>query len=444
MFSRPDRSLRWDVLEEHLSEASFLWTQWENRLKAPSHTLKEVAEGEEGRLRAHLDALVAGGRRVAARLLKPTLEEDDGERIRAAGFVLLSPGEGQDVPCVLEHFSEEGEETNRASLQRALQMSECTGLSDVLRPLLAIKEPGLQSAVLEVLRFRRTHPGTPFAQLLSHPDPEVKAAALRAAKLWPTEVDANLVRQALASPEPPVREAGLETGLILGLKAAWTSCRQWASAPDAAGHVARVALACGGDRHDLEQLLELLAVPALQRSVLWALGFSGRLAAAQASLRWLRDPTLAGVAAEAFCSITGLSLQGHMVRERDQETGEEPVALEDEDLDADLLPGPDEELVLPEPAAIEAWWAEAQKNFSRDIRYLCGQPFSFERLLDGLEQLPMRRRPVLALELAIRSHGQHQIETQDFTHIQRMQVRTAWERPERSIPMGPFADWMRS
>src|SRR6185369_14237639 len=49
---------RWDILEEHLAEAAFLWEQWELALDAANYSLDEVAAGPEERLRAHLDALV--------------------------------------------------------------------------------------------------------------------------------------------------------------------------------------------------------------------------------------------------------------------------------------------------------------------------------------------------------------------------------------------------
>ncbi len=84
MFRTPDRSLRFDVLERHLEEAAFLWTQWEAALADAAYTLAEVAEGPEWRLRAHLDALAVAGRGAVAGLLLPALEEGEPEVRRAA------------------------------------------------------------------------------------------------------------------------------------------------------------------------------------------------------------------------------------------------------------------------------------------------------------------------------------------------------------------------
>ncbi len=84
MFRTPDRSLRFDVLERHLEESAFLWTQWEAALADAGYTLAEVAEGPEWRLRAHLDALVVAGRGAVTRILLPALEESEPEAMRAA------------------------------------------------------------------------------------------------------------------------------------------------------------------------------------------------------------------------------------------------------------------------------------------------------------------------------------------------------------------------
>ena len=109
------------MLERHLEEACFLWGQWERSLVSPEHSLEEV-EGLEARLLAHLDALVLGGRRVAARLLLPALESDELESVGCAAFALLSQEEeaAEGERLVLERLVE-GEEAQRAGIRRALQ-----------------------------------------------------------------------------------------------------------------------------------------------------------------------------------------------------------------------------------------------------------------------------------------------------------------------------------
>ncbi len=73
----------------------------------------------------------------------------------------------------------------------------------------------------------------------------------------------------------------------------------------------------------------------------------------------------------------------------------------------------------PHVAAARDWWTQNQVRFTKGTRYLMGQPFGGPVLVEALESSPMRRRHVLARELAIRTRGQHVIPTRAFTHRQR-------------------------
>ncbi len=433
--------LRWDVLEQHLEEASFLWTQWENGLQSASYTLAEVAQGDERRLLAHLDALVVGGRRVSSRLLAPALKGDDAERVRVASFALLADGDGEDTEAVLRMLAE-GDEDQVQGIQRSMEVSPRETLTGSLLPLLARGEAALVQRLLDILGFRQVHPGPVLAGLLLHDAPEVKAAALRAARLWPAQVAPACVREALVSPIPRVREAAIQLGLLCGMRDVWEACQQRVQDEGPGGELARLALSMGGQDADLRRLLKLLSVPALRRDTLWALGFSGRLVVADACLEWLDVPGSAAVAAEAFCAITGLVLRGELVRKREGDPPDELLPLE-EDLDVDLMPVQDAELVRPEPAAVRSWWSRARKDFNSDTRYLAGKPFTPVRLMDALEWAPMRRRATLSLELAIRSRRGFWVETQELSHRQYRQLQGARRTLERALAMGPFAEWMR-
>ena len=48
----------WDVIEEHLDEAEFLFERWDRALFQPSFNLDELAKTFEPRLFAHIDALL--------------------------------------------------------------------------------------------------------------------------------------------------------------------------------------------------------------------------------------------------------------------------------------------------------------------------------------------------------------------------------------------------
>src|SRR5262249_14679432 len=86
--------IRWDIVEEHLDEAAFLYQLWEQSLRSPKYTLREIAEGPEERMLAHLDGLVVGGSPVAKKLLIPSLESDEPGVVFAAAYALLASEDG--------------------------------------------------------------------------------------------------------------------------------------------------------------------------------------------------------------------------------------------------------------------------------------------------------------------------------------------------------------
>lgn len=97
----PEDLILWDVVEEHLDEAAFLWTQWERGLHSPLYKLHTLRDRVEERMLAHLDGLVVGGEAVAQRLLYPALTEGLGGIAFAAAMALLLSGrpEAEEAVC---------------------------------------------------------------------------------------------------------------------------------------------------------------------------------------------------------------------------------------------------------------------------------------------------------------------------------------------------------
>ncbi|WNZ62549.1 hypothetical protein QEG98_01500 [Myxococcus sp. MxC21-1] len=317
---RPDPSPRWDLLEEAFDEARYQWQQRAFFFQSATLLPEQVAELHEERLRAFVDMLAHGSSRVAERLLRPNLQEDDRERVGVAALALLASATPQGLTVVLKELRE-GAPERQGWVAEALSLSERPGLARALVSLLGPREPPeVQAAALESLLLQGQPPGRDLlTRALTHPEPVVRLTALRAARRWPRDAETGLVRQGLASGAPELRAAALEAGLVQAQRLARQSCQAAAEAPDAMGRTARLLLALGGADEDLSRLVKLLDAPALRPDVLWALGFSGRPAAADACIPWLEDPLLGGRAAEAFSAITGLALKDDLLRERDEE-----------------------------------------------------------------------------------------------------------------------------
>ena len=149
----------------------------------------------------------------------------------------------------------------------------------------------------------------------------------------------------------------------------------------------------------------------------------------------MQEPKSARVAGEAFSAITGLKIEGEYCRVEDRKKRREPTPFEEEELDANLVPGPEAELPVPDPAAIKEWWRANKSRFRMEVRYLDGVPLDAAGLLGGLQLASMRRRPGLVLELAIRTHGKCRVETRQWARVQLAQQAAAATMPVM-LPFG--------
>jgi len=400
----------WDVVEEHLDDAEFLWAQWERSLVSPVHSLAEVALGEEERLLANLDGLVVGGEPVRARLLVPALESDLPALRSAAALALLLSGDGAAAAPVLALLRDE-DPRRRASASRALGLARVSGVDEALLAVLHDAPPTAQAAALEALAIRRTSPGPALSGLRPGDHPALLSAAYRCASASVEKLPAGLLVESLTASDPSLRDAALAAGLVLGLPQAWTTCqklvrRGHADALPGDESLPLLFAATLGEVREVEPLVNATSSPALRRAAVWALGYSGRVSAAETCLTLLADPEVGRLAGEAFAAITGLPVTAPL------------TAAEGESDDTPVLPRLD-------AAAVEAWWGANRARFERGRRYLSGLPWGRESVLSLLARGPMRRRRGVALEVAVRTRGRVQVETTALTARQEAELRGA-------------------
>ena len=429
--------LLWEVEEQHLDEAEFLFELWEAVLDAPNYTLDEIAEGPQRRLLAHVDALSLAGPLVAERLLFPVIEDEHRGSDEVAAATLAV---GPDAPAELREralaaLDLDGGQERRAGLIRGLQLHSNPRLDDdLLRSVSAAKGRGL-AARLEVLAGRQVVVGSWLARHLAGGDLEVTRAAGRLARHCREPAVLEGLGPLAQSDDPQLRRVTLETALCRGMGGAWESAAYWAfGAGDAAGDAqirgdALVWVALLGDAAAHERLLELVDDPQRRAEALWALGFGGRVAAVDRGVALLDDEEHAALAGELVCAIAGLPTDEEtMWREPAREQADEALPeLEAEDLEADLVPTGTDALPLPDPPAVAAWWAEQRGRFDPGLRYLGGRPLDEQVLLEALAGGPARRRHTLALELAMRTHSRAFVPTRALAERQRAALARAAE-----------------
>ncbi|HYO65988.1 MAG TPA: TIGR02270 family protein [Archangium sp.] len=404
-----------DVVEEHLDEASWQWLQRDRCLLAPDYDLVETATVEE-RLLAHVDGLVVAGSGAAETILVPALAPEDPCRAAAAALALLEGGE-EEWALLLEKGLSDPE--LRPLLRASLELAECPDVDPRLGTLLGTSVPGLLADVVGTLATRGALPSNLVGRFLQHEDACVRNSALAGAIAAPRpEFRKPLLGLLESGPSAPSASL-MDTGLVHGLREAWGACE---SAVKAGEHEALVLWALGGCAKDVLRLVDLLDQAPLRAPVLWALGFSGRKEAADACLAWMEDSKVAALAGEAFGAITGLRLEGDFTVAQSEDSDASMPFAED-DLNADLTPRPEDDLPLPRAHAVAAWWRGTRSGFESGRRYLRGRLLDAAVLMEGLAVEPMRRRHVLARELALRTRGACRVQTRARVSQQRAMLQ---------------------
>jgi uncharacterized protein (TIGR02270 family) len=428
------RPILWDIYEEHLDEAAFLWGQWEQALDASNYALDDVIVGPEERLLAHLDGLVLGGTRVAERLLVPALADDDPGKITTAAWALL---QGEDVDTdhldlVFDALTKAEKKETRAAIGRAFELCDRGDLQARLLPLLEKSAPAVQAVIVNVVatRTQPPEPGNlaksplPLEALLATRNPELLVAALRALRRAPDPVYAQFVEGPLGSPYVAIRDTAIETGMVLGLRAAWRACSKLVARNATGAKLPMALLALGGEPVDVKAVIKRLDVETMRRDALWALGFAGTVEAAEAALGLIGDDKLGALAGESFATITGVVLAGALVKIGETDNSAPPEVDEDEDAPVPVVK-PEDDLRIPNAERVGAWWEKTKGNFQAHVRYLYGQPATPAALQSAIALGPTWRRRVWCLEVAMRSGFDVDV--------------AAWARKQKETERGPAA-----
>jgi len=401
------RPIPWDLYEEHLDEAAFLWGQWERAMDAAHYTIDEVIAGPQSRLRAHLDGLVLGGKLVAEELLMPALEDGDEGKVTAAAWALLHAEDADHLELVFDALATAEKKETRTALSRAFEHAERPDVADRMRPSLQGTPPSVQATIVRVLAARLPpRPtgqapawGFPLEPFLEARHQELLSAALRALCYAPDPVYAPFVEKALASPYVAVRDAAIEAGLCLGLRATRAACSKLVARNAPGPRLPLAVLALAGESVDIGVIIRKLDVVSMRRDALWALGFAGTVQAAEAVLSHVDDEETARVAGEAFATISGVRISGPLAEFRPP-AHDAPVGDED-DVPVVL---PEDSLPAPSAKRLLDWWTQAKVRFAPDARYLYGRPLTVETLRAALTIGPTWRRRAWMLELMADGH----------------------------------------
>jgi uncharacterized protein (TIGR02270 family) len=430
--------LLWDVMEEHLDEAQYACEELEAQLSHATLSLEQVAENIEARLIAHVDGLVLGGDRVARKLLTTAFDANDPpERWRtiAAAFTLMHGAQPK--------LAAAGLLSADAGIRSATLRGVSLAGAKILEPWALDRfreheEPDVRATLLPLIAAR-LEPEVLVSFLRRDQPAPLAAAAARVLAWEPRSHDALALENLLGHEDAEVRRAALHASLARGSVRAWATCTKRALSEDSPDTENLALFAALGRSGQTVGLVTLLDREELRARVLFALGFTGDREMVPVLLEYLRrdDRALAKIAAQSIQLITGLDTQADEYTlpipapveprelappDEDPEAQASLPALEAEDLEANLVPIPEDAMPDPDVDAIRKQWEAMQSKFTPQYKYVFGQPLSVASLLDGLEHGRMRTRAPLALALAIRTEGQCWLDTRMLVRDQRTRL----------------------
>jgi len=398
------RAFRRGLYAEHLEEASFLYEQRRALLVNPELAWTQIGDFE-GRIEAHIDALVVGGD-IALDVCRERVAEGDPGELFAAVCVFCRHAFAPLLAELLQGLDYEDPNRVRA-LVDALKYELPESWHDPCRRAIGQSEDRRKMLLAEVIGYRRMH-GVHLASLLSGSRPDAQRALLWAIGRTRETGAGDAIRPFYRATDISVLSTALRTGLRIHDPEALLNLRTNASA----GQSLSIDLALAGGRPDISHLLARLqhAEPAVD--VVAALGLLGDLSAVRPLINALSVETLAPTAAEALHLITGAPLfEGVFVADEPKEDelfdkevralreqGQVPRRLNGEPFGAKV------HRLSIEPTTWQAWLQQHSAEFSADRRYRNGRLYSPIVLLDCLKSdtFPKAYRSLVAEELVVR------------------------------------------
>jgi uncharacterized protein (TIGR02270 family) len=381
-----------DVVQEHASEAAYLWEARQRRLAlaSPQYTLRHAIE-HDGRIEAHLDGLrVAGGKGVA--VCRNGLTADSPGSFFAATVLALEHRAG-DVFKELCAVAAAAPEVHEA-FGSALGWVSPALLRGVVVGLLESASPELVKIGIAACAWHRIDPGRALHRHFDSGLPPVQACVLRATG----EIGATAWKQQclemLLSPDPDVRYFAARSALLFGLREPVLPTLQALASEPTPWQRRAFRLALLALNPSEGQAFVRGCAGVSNRMKVEAVGLMGQVQHVPWLIECMADPLLARIAGEAFSAITGVDLAFEDLDIR-------PAPEQDEEAESPE----DDGLPWPDPQRVAAWWNRNAARYPTGVRLFCGAPLSPQQCMQVLKSGYHRQRICAALHLALSRPG---------------------------------------
>lgn len=415
-----------DLIDESLDEATFLWQRWEAELSSPHRNLDEIWDWTEDRLAGALDGVRVAPDAMLESLLAGAMSSDDAFRQTAAASALAT-APTRNARHLLAGAVRDATGAQLAACMRGIEVANLDGSFAPVSKVLSGSGPEHSAALCRLKAFRRASLGSELAAAFESRVVSLQVEVMRAIRHLPPEYVGSWVATGLKHEHAAVRAAAIESGISRRIPNAWAAALEYVRQPRAETSrlLPMVAMLGGPAEHKL--ILDSVTDASLQRASLWSLGHIGTRDAAETCLLAMKNPKLARMGGEAYCTITGANLERDKLTEPEPEDPPTP-AFEKDDLDANLVPRPEELWPLPDAQLVRKHWSEVSPRFQPGRRYLRGAPHDGQALLSAIVNGPMLRRTDHAFEMYVRSEGRFDVETRASAPVQKHMIASSQAR----------------
>jgi uncharacterized protein (TIGR02270 family) len=388
------------IVQQHLEEATFLWTQRDNAVHAPNYSPQQFADLDE-RLEAHIDGLRVAGEE-GSEIAESVLNNGGAEDYFPAAVLAI---EAQDDRFDMLVARAKTLPEVVPGLVSALGWVSAQYLSGRVKAMLDDASPLKQKLGIAACALHRKDPGAVLECFLASPVDSVRIRARRAAgELGRRDLLAKL-QTSLTDAKPEVCFWAAWSAVLLGdRKKAMDTLTGLALKSGRRQMQALQLVLQAMDAHaGHELLLQLDSVPNATRIRIIASGYVGDPRYVPWLIEQTAQPAIARVAAEAFVNITGADFNLDQLESPPPEDFEEGPTEDPDDENVELP----EDIALPWPnvEAIQRWWQANSMRFQTGQRYFLGKPVSVESCTRILREGFQRQRVAAALYLSLLQPG---------------------------------------
>lgn len=356
------------LVEQHASDAAFLWTQRSSAVASPDFDLEDLADLDE-RIDANLDGLRLAGETGWQLALEGLEDELDGGEAFVAAKLALDRGDMRGVAQVLDLV--EGAPEIWSALPSAISFCEFERIERALKAMVGKKVPGpLRAMGIAGYGAHRRDPGTPLSWALVDDDRALRLRALEAVADLGVGHLGDEVQRAMSAGDDEQRYWACRAAALSGDPAGITGLKSVADgAADLLADRATMLAACLMDPSAAHSWIGSLDTKGLRRRALIAAAAAGLGQLLPWVVACMDDEEHARIAGYAFYAATGVEIDDALEAEAPEQA--EAEASEDADDDQEVTGDPDEDLPWPEPEAVAAHLREHPYD---EGRLLLGKP----------------------------------------------------------------------